>query len=902
MWEKLLMKTNRKMFKYALSPVITLVLFGIVLAAKGIYPFGDMTIDYYDMAQQFAPFYYHLYDALHGTKSLFFDWYTALGINMASVSNCSNLSPFNIFFLFIKREHLLQDLSIFTAIKLMSMSASMYFYTTKTKPTAPESFRVIAAVSYSFCGFVLLNYTINPWLDVAALFPVLMYFYDKVIKCGRIAGYAVILAITFVISYYQGAMVLVFLFLYTGMLIVRDRIFKEDHSNRCHVFELGIGTLSGIALSSFILIPQILQMTGSARFKNGNETDGLFASYAEILSHIKGDYSTRWWTLLGVSFATALIITGIIRCRKDRRMLFTSVFLLLLVLTELFIESTNLLMHFGSYVHYPIRNGYIICFVFGYLLCEYAARLYGDDADWDRRSYIALSVLPVTVIGFWLFAKWISGNKGMPYRSVLHATAFIMAGTLVYYLLILNLPFNKHRLFPKGIYCLSWGIIACELLCYGYMLFGQPDFVLGYAEAPEQSNDYIHICDELRSDLDLKPERIRRIKNPDESLNANYGFVLMQPALSSWTAMLAPREQQGASKWGYSYQYTRLLDAGGTVFSDALIGVQKVISRIPMDESLYDPITKTKAGYTLYEPKYVLPFGIMIHDDPDRYWDGSDAVSLHNSATAAIDGGGDIASWLIKGSEETQLNVHVSGRTALYMFGAGGDKDDRRLTIEIIKEGGDSNIVFIPDIGSPENTGYPAYFNNNAVYLGSFEDEDVSIYIKNDPEKGKRFPIDVMGLDLDRLDAICSESEELSADDIKVGKASYECTVDNSEGKSDALLLPVAYNNGWKVKVNGAEVSAREQGGLFMIIPLKNGINSVSIKFTPPGMTAGIVVSLATAAFIILCFIVNKKRKVALPPVLTISLDAMYVPVFLFAVLIVYLIPALYLIYALAAR
>ena len=93
------MSSGARNIKYIIPPVITLILFCIILAVKGIYPFGSNTIDYYDMGQQFVPFYYHLYDAMHGTKALFFDWYTALGINMASVSNCSNLSPFNLFFL-----------------------------------------------------------------------------------------------------------------------------------------------------------------------------------------------------------------------------------------------------------------------------------------------------------------------------------------------------------------------------------------------------------------------------------------------------------------------------------------------------------------------------------------------------------------------------------------------------------------------------------------------------------------------------------------------------------------------------------------------------------------------------------------------------------------------------------
>ena len=119
-----------------------------------------------------------------------------------------------------------------------------------------------------------------------------------------------------------------------------------------------------LMLSSFILVPQLTQMLSSARFKNGNEKEGAIATYLEILSHVEGDYTTRWWSLLGISFACAIITVGIIKNRKDKKQVFMSVSLILMVVLELFFESINLIWHFGSYVQYPIRNGFIIYFVF----------------------------------------------------------------------------------------------------------------------------------------------------------------------------------------------------------------------------------------------------------------------------------------------------------------------------------------------------------------------------------------------------------------------------------------------------------------------------------------------------------------------------------------------------------
>ena len=51
--------------------ILTFLLFSGVLLIKGIWPFGQNLIDYYDMGQTNAPLYYHIWDFLHGKSPLF---------------------------------------------------------------------------------------------------------------------------------------------------------------------------------------------------------------------------------------------------------------------------------------------------------------------------------------------------------------------------------------------------------------------------------------------------------------------------------------------------------------------------------------------------------------------------------------------------------------------------------------------------------------------------------------------------------------------------------------------------------------------------------------------------------------------------------------------------------------
>ncbi len=981
---------NKKLagtLRYLVPSAVTALIYCVILAVKGIYPFGNNTIDYYDMAQQIAAFYYHVYDALHGTKGMFYDWYSALGTNMAmSTSGCSDLSPFNLFFLFVSRDALLKSLSVFNGLKLMCMSATMYFYLTKTHREAPEFVRLMTSVGYSFCGFVLVLYITNQWVEIAVFFPLIMYFTDKLLKEGKMAGYVITMAITIICSYYLGFMILIFIFLYTGLNMLRS-VLKDKKIGDNHLIQLGLGTLLSLALSSFIVIPQLTQMLASARFKNGNESElsGPIGRYISIISHVKGDYTTRWWSLLGISFAVAIIITGMIRFRKEYKELLMALSLILLMVLELFFESINLIWHFGSYIQYPIRNGFIIYFVFAHLACFYAGKLmasgYADEVSGEEKSAgdasgedisspeassdISYEEMPaasepdkaasdekatvekssvrrqkvsailgkwytsfaVTLIGFIIFVVFYKANPGMELRSVFHITSAIMAVTFVFYFLLLNFgPVKK-----LGIRWAS-GIIVLEILIYGFLLFGKPDFITGYAEEPEQNGDYIFVCEQLRTAFKLEPEYLYRVKNPDETLNANYGFVLARPALSNWTHMIAPGEQSGAADWGYSVQFTRLLDAGGTVFSDALIGVRDVISCVPMDERLYEEIDRAvvkvsqnsdeTVEYVRYRPVYTLPFGVNVAGTDEDIKDGADTVTLHNriyrSMMKALGAGGDageLATLYVSGDgaaddsavtdvrtlkevKETEASIDIKGEQALYLLGDCVDTEYKNCSIEVTCDG-ETQAIGIPSIREPDNTMYPAHFNNNAVYLGSFKDKTVIVRITMDKSVGEYFRVDIMGISLDAMDGLCAAYSDVKDERISASHASLD--IDIAAGEGDGLLLPVTYDKGWKVKINGKRVKPYTYAGLFTMIPLNAGDNIISMKFTPPGMRFGIFVTAAAILISAGCVFAGVffkdrtgTRIEGLQATVTPVLNKIYLAAFAIAMLFMYIIPVVY--------
>lgn len=955
------MRSDNKL-KYAFPMIITAFLLCIIYVIKGIFPFGTNTIDYYDMAQQIAAFYYHTFDFLHGEKNLFFDPYTALGVNMAmSTSGCSHLSIFNLFFLFVKRENILKSLSIFLMIKMALMSLFMYIYI-HSRYKLSYFYEVIFSVGYAFCGYVLMLYMTIQWLDVAALFPLLMLFLHKLIKDGKSNGYIITLTLMIIASYYQSFMILIYIVLMVGVSLISDRLFKKSdkpYYENYHLIKLLISTVLSIILSSFIFLPQIKQTLNSARFNNENG-GGLLSLYYSIVSNTKPQYTHRLWAVLLLSFAFAVCVYGIIKYRKDKKRVCVSVLSLFIILSELIVEGVNLFWHFGSYVGYPIRNGYMIYFTVTLVAIGFIQKIKDNDADTlssfehsdadftnadsasksveevqseknaivynteeaqsenrvafdesdnkknnkassieiknNKKSEIFNIVLSViTAAGLFLIGFVYGGTKGLTLRNVFHITTLVMAITFIVYMYFLISGKGRVSKYASI-------VMAAEVILFGFIMIGKPSYYSVNTSDVEQEGGYISKSIQLDKAFSLNAIEnsddnndlmFKRVKNPDTSLNANYGLILRRPVLSNWTHLLSPLLQRDAAKLGYSVQYTRLLDSGGTVFSDALIGVTDVISLVKLDEEIYelkDTCSVHSDGleetYYLYKCKYTLPFGI-ITDNIDYDFENASTIDLYNEIYKSITNSDEKIACEYKVADKLKIN----GRQALYYMSGQTDTDDYNTKVAI-----NANCIYVPSIKEPNNTLYPAHFNNNALYLGTFEDETIKLDIEigNVDRLGNEITSEadpkIIAIDLDLLSKLCSDYEDMVLKRA-FDKSEYKFRAD-AKDEDSFLLLPISYDKGYKAQINGLNIDVLQVGGMFSAIKLNKGSNDIVIKFIPDGMKTGIIISLFGVIFMILFMVMNSKSGIFDKHYLL--LDNLYIIMFVAVIIIMYIVPYLF--------
>lgn len=886
------MKDNKSLFQrvklYAIPGLITCAVIVFIYVFKGIWPFGANRIDYFDNMQQVAPLYAHLWDWMHGKASLWFDWYTGFGTNVSmSISAFSMLSPFNLLLYLFPRTLILESISILTLVKMMFMAVAMYAYINKKYNSLSYNMKVAFSLMYTFCGYtVLYGSCFTPWMDIVALFPLLMLAYENMMQTGKKLFYIIMVAIVFIINYYLGAMSLVYIFLISGAYVL---LMSKKEKIKEHAWNLGIGTVAGLGLSCFVLVPVMMQLSGSQR---GGSGQGIVSQYigwikSAIISDGQMAAFQRWMMLYGMAFAAAVIIMGLKKFKEEKNTIRYMISLLLISLLPIVVEGINLMWHFGSYNGYTLRNGYIVAFTLITVAAYFAQRMF-EEVTADKKQLVKqLVIFVVAAAVYAVIYNIIPSNDIILAAFILFIAIFIAA--FIFY--------NK-KLKKDGIgfdFNTIIAIVAIEVFIGAYSLIGPPKF---YEYEPYQYGDYVQAANEVKDSLDIEESVTDRIVNPDISLNANYPLILRRSAMSSFTAALQSDTQSYSKKFGYSKYFLWLLDSGGTVFTNSLFHVTQAVNVNELDSQMYTSV-RSDGDYTLYDANYKLPFAMSVNKNITRQDFSGNWEDLHNIFYKALTNDTqDIVNGMSYTKKESSVireyNVRADGKQAVYINIV--DVNNRNTdanaswlisSMHIYVNG---EAVLVPTLGDVKNTAYFTDYNNNLVYLGTFENENFTIRVEyDDPWYLKVSEVSFAGLDMDKMQSLVDKHAD---DYCETSYTSDSLTVKlNGSGVNNMALIPVVYSDNWNVKVNGKKVKAKSVCGLFTGVDIHAGENVIEMTFEPKGKKAGMLISLATLIMMIASALILKFTKLKVPALLKMCAAFIYLELYNIVIVAMFLIP-----------
>ncbi len=825
----------------------TLAVLGIVYALRGVWPFGGDNVAYVDTAQFYVPGYYRLWDVLHGRAAMQNSWYAGLAEGL-SASWKTVLSPASWVFLLVSRDHILEGLSLYLAAKLAIVALAAGLALSLRFPGAPRR-NVLWAMAYTFCGFTLQYYANFSWLDAAAAFPLLLCGLERLLRRGRCGLYIGCYVFFLYLSVYYAYMATLYILLFSlGYILLL--LPREQRGDRA--FRLGLATAAALGIGACFFVSSSTGLASTSRFESNMDSgllDGMLTWDTANIRHTV-------LMLLGMSPAAAVLLRARRSAGKSARrfaLWMAAVFAVPMVFT-----NVDTVWHFGQYNFFPMRYGYMLpATAIGLAAAALEKGLppvkdRSRALDWARAIFFAAALLLLLPKLTALYQQYGSvfltalGRAGLLRWLVMFALAGVAFTAL--YGLLLRADGRRAAWAMAGLMVLQMGVNALGFIA--------PED--GHTYTNEYDPSYIETADGLYGyfqDLDLSP--LSRVKNADSSLNAGYAPIAGVSALSSVDSTASATRLGVFRQLGYTVNYFRTLDVGGTVFTDMLLGVDRALTALPPDEDLYRP-GDTAAGMYISDCLYPGVIGLQYPAGAlDGYFDCEDLAQRLNCLYRAFTGSGETAA-----ADLSPAELAVSGQgLRAYRFTC---TLDAPAFLYLAADGAVMNIavdgepVAVPSYLNLENTVYPAAFNAGLLCLGLAPAGDVTVSFSSALELAAE-DIHVTAVDQAAMAAFPADARRDPDMTLQAGEAELTVTVTADE-EGMALFLPMTCNM-WRCQVNGAETELLRPLDTLIGVPLEKGENTIRL-WRPARWVApkrGLAVSAAALALCLAWHILRRR-------------------------------------------
>lgn len=868
------------------SCVITAVLLLVVYALRGIYPFGTGNISYYDMSQSNVPSAYYVYDFLHGDVGMWLNWQLGAGATTVDAIGNSILSPFNLLFLFISRSKILECMSWLLLVKLCACATSMSFYSQKTFVNLGAFWHTIIGLLYVSGGYVLQYYTNIHFLDIVALFPLVVYGCDRLLNEGKPMLYILFMSLGLINNIQMMSMVCWFVVLYSSYPIYKME--KEKRKRAC--LFLGISTAIAICISACITLPVLSVLLNSGR--SNLPIDKEFERLYGIL--INESKNAKLFMVYGSEIGIAALIYRVVATKCRVKEVWKYLRMEILLLLPIPFEMVNHNWHIGGYVQFPMRFAYMLTFIglaiFGNVL---SLRTEQVDKNWKKYAgLLSIAGIPFLAISLYGFTKLFAeygirdDSNFRPYWSLLFIIIVIS---------LLCLCSAKQKIF----YCF-FGLLAILQFSVGWYGFLAPE----YETSPECTDDIVYNSEKLRGylreDGNDTYNFLNRIKDNSVSLNSNYGEVVGRSSIASWSYGINPNMVPFLQHLGYDSCYIRTLDGGGTVFTDAFFNMGTVVSYEKMNESLYEFESKVDKYY-INNAKYLYPFGTVVSEtsmDPLLANEDSSVYEWQNALFKLISDENNVLIDTLPVDQflnQERFDEEIGGTVYEYSIPV-RDKSIVYLSVPLENQylvwlNGES-VVF-HDLAMPDNLIYPGFFVSGLISLGVYENDNIELKIAS----SQLLEENVAKIGLLSLDKLSNsiECQNKYIRNIQVEKNGLSMEIDGVE-KDRMLLFPIAKLNDFHIVLNGRNITSENAlKDALVMIELDEGFNEIKIKYVPRGLYLGIVLSCIG----ILLFVVFLKYKERISSYKYISTIFFYTFFLLYCGLLIaiYIYPIIYTIY-----
>ena len=863
-----------------LFPTLTVL---AAFAITGCYPFGERTILTVDLYHQYCPFLVAFRNKVLSGESLFYSWNDGLGQEYFAAYANYAASPLNIFSLFFTAKTMPVFIGFITCIRAGLASVFMLLFLSANDNRRIDNITVVFSSSYALCGWFISFFWNIMWCDAVVLLPLIALGLRKLLVDRKVGLYIVTLAVAILSNYYAGYFLCLFMVFFAPAyylcLFSREKP-KGDPGRLCiktftgAAVRFAFSSILAAGASAALTVPTYLILkncsaTGDTLKPDYSLQNTLFDFFGRLMVAANPNIRDGMANVYsGVVIVLLLPLFFLLPKRTGIKLKHKIVFGTLLAI--MYLSLTNRTLNFIWHgFHFPNQIPYRESFLMSFLLVFIAFLTIRRIRSLGVK-YITGAVLSSAAFLI-LYEKFGTGNEGYLQIGVTLLFLIIQGAALH---TVSNINARKSEFFLETLLTVTMMIemftasqISIGLVCYHEGFTSYKPYGRNYQEVAA----YVNEVEGTEGHMNF--ERSELYPNNICDLQSLYNVK----GLSIFSSTARESFVKYMRNYGFhNNNINGLRNAGLTRVTATLLNVRNLVE-----------IDKTQSVPALFEREYqgqvvsswgnkdALSVGFMtdpaVIDYAPDYDNNLDVFDKTNAWVRSM-GAGDVYKPVTLITGETSGLVTIDRESPVLSFTVSNNVQKNEYsfnaTIEEADIGSDVYIYANSKKGGTvtiecgDTTRKFEIRSFQIISLGVFDGTPINVYVKYSESPSSN--ITVYGYQLDRA-GYDQMLEKFSDEQLEVSKYDTTSIEGHIDVKEDGLLfLSIPYAEGWSATVDGKEAEIVPIQDALMGIRLDKGSHDISLKYTPAGFKAGLLISVVSVVMIIsviaVSSVISKKK------------------------------------------
>ncbi len=853
-------KGERKYF--GICFLLPLLIMFIIYICMEVFPFGEESVLVLDLNGQYVYFFEELKNIIYGDGSLLYSFSRAMGGEFFGIFAYYLSSPFSFIVALFPDALMTEALLVMFLLKTgcCGLTFAVYIDATRKRNPVPT---VIFSTMYALCAYAVVMQHNTMWIDNLILLPIIMLGIENIIKYGRYKMFVISLAMAIFSNFYIGYMTCIFVALYFFYYYFacdpkeRNPMGEDNHFVRSFV-RIGIFSVIVLMICAALLITTYYSLGfGKTEFSNPNfALDQKFDWMDMISKFYFGSYDTVRpeglpWLYTGMLTLVLAPLYFFAPHIKTREKIACGTLVVFFFLS--FNATTLDLIWHGfqrpNWLNY--RYSFILCFILVLMAYKAFERL----AEIGYRKVIASSAAVAAII---LVIQKLELENVDNLKTVWCSLIITFI-----YLCVLRASTMPDKELRKTAALVLVILCSLEMFCAGLVnvisldedvIFSSRTSYQSFRERLEPVVDKIH---EQDTSFYRMEKTVHRKTNDPYMLDMN-GFSGSTSTLNEETITLLNR--MGLSSKAHWTKYL-----GSTPLFDSLFGIKYLICEANETQPLYEYMFTYDDDLAAYKNNYALSIaycvgnGFMEYDiENENYY--SPFTRMNEMVTYMI--GSESTIQMFKPETVTDISTTDAiassiANHAKYEPSFEGATASVTYTMTITDT--DTLYCYFPSDYTREVDLYlngerlDTYYANETyriMELGCFnigdtvtvrlELKDQNLYIREDQNY-------FCYMDSETFKKHMPTLQENQFNIEKYTESYFEGTINAVHGKT-TVFTTLAYDEGWKVYVDGKEADTFKLIEGTVGFNVKMGEHKVVIKYRPDCLYTGIALNLAGLA------------------------------------------------------